>query len=521
MRLPASRRAFLRASAAVAATVVMPSFLAGCGVRQAMEPARPVPDAPFLDWFAIDAASLSGVFAVLAGNGADMADVYLQHRRECSLEMRKGVVDQAGIVMTQGAGMRVIAGERSGYAFTEDLARDAMIAAAGVAAERVSGIARVPPIAFEPAPQGDLYVVTLPWTEIVRARKVRIMERLDRQARAADPSVSEVSISWSDVDERILVATLDGRLVGDQRPMTRLAVQVIAVQNGRRETGFANMAARGGIDWYTDARVDALARDAVERTLMRFEAGGAPSGDMPVVLAAGSSGVLLHEAIGHTMEADFVQERASPYAGRIGETIAHESITLVDESVAGQCGAVNYDDEGNRCRRNVMVENGVLRAFLNDTVTARRAAMPITASGRRESYRFAPLPRMTCTFIENGAHSREEIIAAVEHGVVAETYATGQVQPGRGDFSFRVGNGWLVENGKVTAPIKDFSISGNGPEMLRAISMVAGDGYLDPGGWVCGKKGQQIPVSQGMPSVLVSTLRVNGDLPANARYDDS
>ena len=252
-----------------------------------------------------------------------------------------------------------------------------------------------------------------------------------------------------------------------------------------------------------------MTREAVERTMMLFDARRPPAGEMPVILAAGAGGIVLHEAIGHALEADFVRDGASVYAGRLGAAVAEPFVTVVDQAtIPHERGALNCDDEGHPTGRNVLVENGVLTAYLHDAISARHYRHSPTGSGRRESYRFAPMPRMTCTFLEAGPHTRDEIIAAVDRGVICETFTTGQVELGAGNFTFNIKNGWLVEGGRVTSPLKDFTITGNGPDTLRAIEMVADDARLDAGGWTCGKKGQTVPVSQGMPTTLVAKLRV-------------
>lgn len=508
-----TRRSVLGGMVGGGVLVSMPAFLAGCGVQQAIEPAAVPPANPFLASFGVDEAMLSRVFAALAPKGADTADIYFQHRRQNVLEMQDGVITESDSSILQGVGLRVVTGERTGFAFTEELTAAAMERAARVAVDAAAGKSRVPPQAFTTAPAGGLYVVEVPWPDVANQRKQALLESIDRQARAADPAVDSVSVSWLDADERILIATLDGRLVGDERPMTRVSVRVSANRNGRREWGFANVAARAGIAWYDEARIDALAREAVDRALVRFEATDAPTGDMPVILSAGTSGILLHEAIGHAFEADFALSGASRYAGRMGQPVAGPGVTLVDQAtLAAERGALNYDDEGTKTGRTVLVDSGVLRSWLHDTTTARRAGVAPTGSARRESYRFAPLPRMSCTFIESGPFDREEIIASVDRGVLAETYTTGRVTLGEeGAFNFSVDTGWLVENGRITAPLSDFTIAGTGADTLAAMTMVANDGRMDRGGWTCGKKGQQVPVSHGMPTVLVSSLAVSGD----------
>lgn len=313
----------------------------------------------------------------------------------------------------------------------------------------------------------------------------------------------------SGADERVVIATLDGRIVADQRPMTRLSVQVTARRGGSSEIGFASISAREDIDWYSHERLEALARTAVDRAMLRFDARRAPAGDMPVILAAGSGGILLHEAIGHSFEADFILQQKSPYSGRLGTQVASSFVSVVDQAtIPHERGALNYDDEGNVCGRTAMVTDGVLQSYLHDATTAQRAGAAITGSARRQSYRFAPMPRMSCTYMENGPHSRDEVIAAVDFGVIAESITTGNVELGAGDFMFNVRHGWLVEKGRITMPLKDLQVSGNGPQVLERVAMVADDLTFDAAGWTCGKNGQSIPVSQGTPTALISALAV-------------
>lgn len=506
------RRDFLKNVAAGSAIVSMPVFLEGCGVLPAVQPAAKPPPNPFMAWFGIDAAAMSRVMAELTVNGADNADLYFQHTRSNFLTMENGIVSRAYSDIAQGVGLRVVVGDQTGYAFTEDLTLPSMLAAARTAAAIASGTQPVPPQHFDPQAAGKLYRTALPWSEVGIDRKLPILRRVDRVARAADGAVEKVSVHWADSDERVLIATLDGRLITDHRPMTRLSAQVTAERDGETQSGYSNIAAREDFGWYTDERVDRMVGEAVDRTMILFESRRPPAGEMPVILAAGASGILLHEAIGHGMEADFNRKGVSIYSDMIGKKVAEPFVTIVDQgTIPNERGALNYDDEGNECGRTVLVENGVLRSYLHDAISSRQYGVPATGSGRRESYRFAPMPRMTCTFMEDGPRTREEIVASVDHGIIAETYTNGQVQIGAGDYNFYVKNGWLVEKGKVTAPLRDINIIGNGPESLQRISMAANDARLDTGGWTCGKHGQQVPVSQGMPTVLVSSVTVGGE----------
>ena len=503
------RREFLGSLAAGSAVVTMPAFLAGCGAQQATDLRQPTPENPFLDWFGLDQATVARLMSELTANGADIADLYFQHARSNAVSYAEGKVTETASAIEQGVGLRVAVGDQTGFAFTEELTLPSMLAAARTAAAGTAGGIVAAPRRFTTREAGALYRASVPWADVGLDEKQRWLTFIDETARALEPAVDKVSVYWSDADERIMIATLDGRLVTDHRPMTRVTVIVTAKRGGQIQSGYANIAAREDFAWYTEERLTAMTREAVERTMTLFDARRPPAGEMPVILAAGAGGIVLHEAIGHALEADFVRDGASVYAGRLGATVAEPFVTVVDQAtIPHERGALNCDDEGHPTSRNVLVENGVLTSYLHDAISARHDRQSSTGSGRRQSYKFSPMPRMTCTLLEAGPHTRDEIIAAVDRGVICDTFTTGQVELGAGDFTFNVKNGWLVEGGRVTAPLKDFTITGNGPDTLRDITMVADDARLDAGGWTCGKKGQTVPVSQGMPTTLVAKLQV-------------
>ena len=498
--------------AAGSAVLSMPAFLSGCGVQQATAMADQTPDNPFMDWFGVDEATTARVMAELAANGADAADLYFQHSRTNFLTLEDGIVSSASSTIEQGVGLRVVVGEQTGYAFTEDLTLPSMLAAARTAAAIASGSQAVPPQAFNAAGAGDLYKTTVPWSDVGIDQKLPLMKFVEAKAKSLDESVDKVAVYWADQDQRVMIATLDGRLVTDHRPMTRVTVTVTAKKGDEVQSGFSNIAAREEFGWYSEERLTTMVKEAVERTMVLFDARRPPAGEMPVILASGASGILLHEAIGHGMEADFNRKGVSIYSDMIGKKVAEPFVTVVDQAtIPRERGALNYDDEGNKAGRTVLVRDGILESYLHDGISANQYALQPTGSGRRQSYKYAPMPRMSCTFMEDGPHTKDEIIAAVDHGIICETYTNGQVQIGAGDYTFYVKNGWLVENGKVTAPIKDVNIIGNGPESLKRITMVANDARLDTGGWTCGKNGQRVPVSQGIPTVLVSKMTVGGE----------
>jgi TldD protein len=510
MPAPIDRRAFLGGVAGTTALLTVPGALAGCAKQGLV--AAPLPANPFFDWFGVDEAMLSRLMSELTANGADAADLFFQHTRSSGITLEDGIVGRAWTRVDQGVGNRVVIGDQTGYAFTEDLTEEAIRGAARTASSIARTTPGVAPVAFALRDHGDYYAIGVPWSDVGVDRKLAILRKVEAAALAADPAVTRVKVRWNDDDERVLLADAAGNLVVDVRPMTRLWCEVTAKRGDEVQTGNANVAGREGIDWYDDARLDMLVKQAVERTLVLFDAVRPPAGELPVVLAAGASGILLHEAIGHGMEADFNRKGTSIYADKIGEKVAPDFVTIVDDGTVDNArGALNVDDEGTPGQRTVLVDKGVMSSFLHDGISARHYGVPSTGSGRRQSFRHKVLPRMRCTYMEDGPHTREEIIASVDKGIIAETFRNGQVQIGAGDFTFFIRNGWLIENGKVTAPIKDVNIIGNGPDALANVTMAANDSALDTGGWTCGKDGQSVPVSQGLPTVLVSSLNVGGE----------
>ncbi len=511
-----SRRRFLRHLGAGSAVLTMPAFLNGCGVLPAIDLATPTPEEPFADWFALGERDLHRVLSELGAHGADFGEVYFQHARATRLVLEDGQPAPALADILHGAGLRVVNRGGEGFAATEDLTLPALRAAArdAAAAARGADVAQpgatvVPPRPLDRQGRGDLYRVAVAWSDVAAADKWAIVRRADASARAADPAVTAVTVEWRDSDERVLIATLDGRALDDRRPLTSLSVQVSATRGTETHSGFASISARDDVSWYSDERVADVAADAVARALIQFEARRPPSGELPVVLAAGTSGILLHEAIGHALEGDLYASGSSSYAGRRGETIAAKTVTLIDDAtIAHARGALAVDDEGSDTRRNVLIEDGVLRSLLHDRRSAMRVGTASTGSARRESFRHPPLPRMSCTWLASGPHPAEELLAGVDLGILAETFTGGRADPDGGDFTFTVKNGWLLEKGRRTMPIRDVALSGNGAALLEGVTMVADDGRLGADSWTCGKLGQRVPVSLGMPTTLVSGLRV-------------
>ncbi len=499
--------------------LTVPSFILACGSKTAeqatLAPATagtPTPDNPFYEWFSVDEPTIRKVLAALTANGADDAELYFQHSRSNAISMEDGIINRASANIDLGVGLRVVVGDQVGYAYTEDLSLEAMLSAASAAAAIAKGKKPAVPESFAPVEHRRLYALDVPWSDVGVERKLPLVEKVAALTKAGDPSIQKISVQYTDEDERVMIATLSGNIVTDRRPMTRLYVNVTAKKQGTTQSNGSNLAARQGIEYYTDARLEQVAREAVERTMVLFDARQPAAGEMPVVLAAGASGILLHEAIGHGMEADFNRKNTSIYASMIGKPVAPDFVTIVDDgTLDGERGALNVDDEGTPCGRTVLVDKGILASYMHDRMSARHYEIESTGSGRRESFRHAPIPRMRCTFMENGPHSPEEIVKSVKKGIIAETFTNGQVQIGAGDYTFYIKNGWMIEDGKKTAPIRDCNIIGNGPDALKKITMAGNDSKLDTGGWTCGKDGQGVPVSQGLPTVLVASMTVGGN----------
>jgi TldD protein len=472
------------------------------------QPADPL----FYDFFGIDETLLSRVFAELMAQGADYGDLYFEQARRASISMEDGIISRASSSVDRGVGVRAVVGDQTGYAYSEDLDLESIQQAARTAASIARGGGAVPPQGFQRRQFEDLYSIGTAWEEVGVDQKLPLLTLVDKTCRALEPAVTKVSVSWMNSDERVLVVTSEGFAQADRRPMGLVAVSVTAEKDGQVQSGSANLAARRGLDYFSPERLDQLCRNAVDRTMILFEAIKAPAGEMPVVLAAGASGILLHEAIGHGMEADFNRKGTSIFSTLLDKKVADDCVTIVDSALhPNERGALNFDDEGNPTERTVLVEQGTMRSYLHDRLSAKHYGIPSTGSGRRQSFRHMPMPRMRCTYMENGPHTREEIISSVKRGIIAETFTNGQVAIGAGDFTFYIKNGWLIEDGKITAPIKDVNIIGNGPEALGRITMVADDLKIDSGGWTCGKEGQSVPVSQGLPTALVSKLTVGGE----------
>lgn len=466
--------------------------------------------------FGVTESLIRDALSTALSNGGDYADVFFQHTVLSSMGLEDGEVNRAYASVDLGVGVRVVKGDQTGYGFTEELTPQAIQGAARTAAAIAQGPSREIAAAFrsDPSPLASFprrYELERDWAAVTPEERLPILIGLNSRALAADPRIKKVSIGLRAAHGAILVADSLGRLVEDLQPMTSLYLSCTAESGGRRETNDYNLAARDGIEFYTQERLDRLLHRAVERTLTLFDAVAPEPGELPVVLAPGSSGLLLHEAIGHGMEADFNRKKTSIFADRIGKYVAKPFVNIVDDGTVEHArGSINVDDEGNVASKTMLVENGKLTTYLHDMISAKHFGVSSTGNGRRESFRFAPMPRMRTTYMHPGPHRAEEIISSVKRGIYCEHFANGEVQIGAGDFTFYVKNGHLIENGKLTRPIKDVNIIGNGPRILERIDMVADDVLIDEGGWTCGKDGQSVPVSHGMPTVRVDSITVGG-----------
>ncbi len=460
---------------------------------------------------ALDEGRLQSVFGQIMAHHVDYADLYFQYSRSESWSLEEGIVKSGSFNIDQGVGVRAISGEKTAFAYSDDITFNALQAAAQAtrAIGRQGGagstaIARRGELRALYAPQDPLASLGAP-------EKVALLERLERIARRLDPRVTQVMASLAGEYEVVMVARSDGVQAADVRPLVRLSLQVIVEADGRREQGGAGGGGRFDYAYFTDAVLNDYAQKAVQQALLNLDARPAPAGTMTVVLGSGWPGILLHEAIGHGLEGDFNRKGTSAFSGRIGERVAAPGVTVVDDgTIAQRRGSLNVDDEGNATQRNVLIEDGVLRGYLQDALNARLMGVAPTGNGRRESYAHVPMPRMTNTYMLNGDRDPAEIIASVERGLYAVNFGGGQVDITSGKFVFSASEAYMIENGKLTWPVKGATLIGNGPDALTRVSMIGNDMKLDSGVGTCGKEGQSVPVGVGQPTLRIDGLTVGG-----------
>ncbi len=451
------------------------------------------------------------LLAAALSRGASYGDLFFEHTVDNMITMEEGIVKESTKSVSLGVGIRAVQDESTGYAFTEDLSYEKMRSSALTAAAIADSSLEVPPVGVANVGYENRYPVDDPATGTSLDRKVAWIREAERAAREYDPSVVKVTVTFADRLSTIQIATSEGRLLRDVRPMLRFVVSVVSERNGNRQLGLSSGGGRTGTEYFGVGKSPAeLGREAARQAVLLLDAVDAPAGRMELILAPAESGILLHESVGHPLEADFIRKGTSAYTGRVGHRVASELVTVMDDgTVDNDRGSLNFDDEGTIPSPTTLIEKGVLKGFMHDRISAGLFGVPPTGNGRRESYRNPPVPRMTVTYLANGEHDPEEILRSTRKGIYCKTFRGGQVDISNGDFVFVPIEAYLVEKGSITAPVKNFTIIGNGPDALSKVTMVGNDFALSDGRWTCGK-GQRIPVGVGLPTIKISEITVGG-----------
>ncbi|MGH9344203.1 MAG: metalloprotease TldD [Terriglobia bacterium] len=476
-------------------------------------------DTFFNDTYNISARDLEKHLAAALSAGGGYADLYFEHTTTCSILVDESLVKTATEGISVGCGIRVLAGEQTGYAYTDDLSSEKILKAARIAARIASGPARVSTVGLSAMePHRNVYPVDFPATGRDLEEKLGLARRADAAARAYDSRIQQVRVSYGDQVRHVLVAGSDGRVVADFQPLVRMSVFTIARENGNSQSGSYGGGGRVGLEFFQgDHSPEYYAREAARQAIVQLGAREAPAGEMEVVLAPGWPGILLHEAIGHGLEADFNRKGISAFSGRIGQRVASEICTVMDDgTVPARRGSLNVDDEGAPTHKTTLIEKGILRGYLQDKLSSDVMKTSRTGNGRRESYEHIPMPRMTNTYMLAGNDDPEEIIRSVKRGLYAVYFGGGQVDITSGKFVFSASEAYLIEDGKITAPVKGATLIGDGPTVLTHVTAVGNDLRLDPGIGTCGKDGQSVPVGVGIPTMKVSQLTVGGTAPRAA-----
>jgi TldD protein len=460
---------------------------------------------------AADSATCTRLLGIALSHGGDYADLFFEYRAGGGLGFEEGITRSATRGVSAGLGVRVQKGDATGYAHTEDLSWESMKRAAETAARIAREAARLPPVSVDRMVLPRRYDIETPSLDVPGIDKRALLERASKAALAVDPAVIKVQASFAEEIREVLIATSDGRLAHDIQPLLRFGIRAIAEKNGRRESGSSGGGGRMTLGYFDNKTPEWHAERAARQALVLLDARPAPAGEFEVVLAPGDSGILLHEAVGHGLEADFNRKGTSNYTGQIGQQVASPLCTVVDDpSFLQSRGSINVDDEGMEPRRSVLIEDGVLRGYMQDRLSARHFKTESTGNGRRESFACAPMPRMTNTVLLAGPHDPEEIVRSVKKGIFATTFGGGQVDISNGDFVFSLTESYLIEDGKLTAPLKGVNLIGNGPETLRQVTMLGNDVSISDGIWTCGKDGQSVPVGVGCPTIKIARITVGG-----------
>jgi len=460
---------------------------------------------------AIGTRQIEHIFNSMLAHRLDYADLYFQYSRAESWSLEEGIVKSGSFSIDQGVGVRAVSGEKTAFAYSDEISMAALQSAAkATRAIAAAGGTQTVPLLHHGS-RRKIYLPHDPIASLKDADKVALLERIEGYARALDPRVVQVMAGLAGEYEIVMVARSDGLMNADIRPMVRLSVTVIIEANGRREQGSSGGGGRFNYDYFDDAMLRQYARQAVHQAVVNLDAAPAPAGNMTVVLGNGWPGILLHEAIGHGLEGDFNRKGSSAFSGRVGERVASAGVTVVDDgTLAERRGSMQMDDEGNPTQCTTLIENGILKGYLQDSLNARLMGVALTGNARRESYANIPIPRMTNTYMLNGDKDPAEIIASVKHGLYAVNFGGGQVDITSGKFVFSTAEAYMIEDGKITHPVKGATLIGNGPDVLTRISMIGNDMALDPGVGTCGKEGQSVPVGVGQPTVRIDGLTVGG-----------
>ena len=463
--------------------------------------------------FGLDESHLSKALGEITSYGVDDADLYFQYTRSEGWSLEEGIVKTGSFSIDQGVGVRAVSGEKTAFAYSDDISEASLLDAArtvrSISSSGRTGRAKTP--SRKVASSRSLYAGVDPISTLDSATKVALLGKVEKLARSRDPRVAQVMAGLASEYDVVLVARADGTLAADVRPLVRLSVTVIAEQNGRREIGSGGGGGRFGLAYFDDEHIAEYVDQAVKAALTNLEARPAPAGEMTVVLGPGWPGILLHEAIGHGLEGDFNRKGSSAFSGRIGERVAAKGVTVLDDgTIADRRGSLNVDDEGNASQRNVLIEDGILKGYIQDSMNARLMKVKPTGNGRRESYAHVPMPRMTNTYMLGGDKDPKEIVASIKKGLYATNFGGGQVDITSGKFVFSASEAYWVENGKIQYPVKGATIVGNGPDALTRVTMIGDDMALDSGVGTCGKEGQSVPVGVGQPTLRIDGLTVGG-----------
>ncbi|MFC7411385.1 metalloprotease TldD [Hydrogenophaga atypica] len=466
-----------------------------------------------LDPFGLDESHLRKALGEIMSHGVDDADLYFQYTRSEGWSLEEGIVKTGSFSIDQGVGVRAVSGEKTAFAYSDDLSwaalQDAAHTVRTISAQGQNKKAKVGP--RKVAKARSLYAPTDPIASLNSTEKVALLEKVEKLAKAKDPRIVQVMAGLASEYDVVLVARADGTLAADVRPLVRLSVTVIAEQNGRREMGSSGGGGRFGFAYFDDAMAQRYVDEAVESALTNLESRAAPAGEMTVVLGPGWPGVLLHEAVGHGLEGDFNRKGSSAFSGRIGQRVAAKGVTVLDDgTIQDRRGSLNVDDEGHATQKNVLIEDGILRGYIQDSLNARLMGVAPTGNGRRESYAHLPMPRMTNTYMLGGDRDPKEIIASIKRGLYATNFGGGQVDITSGKFVFSASQAYWVENGQIQYPVKGATLIGNGPEAMKKVSMIGNDLALDSGVGTCGKEGQSVPVGVGQPTLRIDGLTVGG-----------